>query len=105
MKIEVGKRYRAGVTEGIVLSTTRPFSEFPIVFMDDYGNILFFNTEGISDGEDGGYNLTEIPKSYWINVYRLASPTCYFSKEDADEMADSNRIACVKVLEGEFHEG
>lgn len=39
------------------------------------------------------------PKSGWINVYpsNLASANIYKSKEQADAVAHTNRVACIKI--------
>lgn len=105
MKFEVGKRYRSGDKEGVVLSTTRNDSVYPIVFLQDDGVISCFQSNGRywEDDLDSLFDLQEIPKSMWLNVYDgLAFP--FSSREKADESDQKMttvRLACVEVKEGE----
>jgi hypothetical protein len=105
MKIEVGKRYKSGDEEGVVLSVTRNDPQYPTVFLRDDGKVDYFtiNGECWEEGGDEDLNLQEIPKSYWVNVYDTEA-CLHPTKKEADFRASSHRIACIKVKEGEFHE-
>jgi hypothetical protein len=101
MKIKVGKRYRSGEHEGVVLSTTRNHPDYPVVLLGDNGQIYFFRSDGgcMPSGEYPG-DLQEIPKSYWVNVYETHS-ALHPTRRSADSCAVEKRIACVEVKEGD----
>ena len=103
MKIELGKRYRSGDCEGRVIAVDRNHRTYPIVFLIDTGSISFFTQEGLYKNTPGRYDLQEIPKTYWVNVYPTGDGV-HHTRESADKCADRDRIARIKVMEGEFHE-
>ena len=104
MKIEVGKRYRSGNHEGRVIAVDRNHPDYPIIFLTDLGHTLFFTKEGHYGSIPRGYDLQEIPKSIWLNVYK-DSVFRHSTKESADRYATDNtinkRIACIEVKEGD----
>ena len=101
MKIEVGKRYKSDTKEGVVLSVTRNNSAYPVVFLEDSGDVTFFTIDGKFwiKGTSPKFNLQEIPKTIWINVYE-DSVIQHATREDADTAAYHDRIACVEAREG-----
>lgn len=112
MKIELGKRYRLGKHEGRVIAVDRNHPYYPVVFMQDDGVVSMFTVKGqkfvstvrglqIDPHQD---HLQEIPKTYWVNVYKndaFVHPTRLVADNEADI---ESRLACIKVEEGEFHE-
>jgi hypothetical protein len=75
-----------------------------VVFLADNGDIYTFRADGgyYSSGESS-QDLQEIPKTYWVNIYPT-SDGVHSTREEADNYADRDRIARVKVKEGEYHE-
>lgn len=104
MKIELGKRYRSDNRKGRVIAVDRNHLTHSVVFLIDDGKISTFRADGgyYSFGESN-LDLQEIPKTYWVNVYPT-SDGVHPTRESADKYADRDRIACIKVMEGEFHE-
>lgn len=105
MKIEVGKRYKSGDKEGRVIAVDRNNSAYPVVFLQDDGDVNYFTPSGMMwhSYAENSRNLREIPKTYWINVYPTGTGV-HSTKEEADKWKCSDRLARVKVKEGEFHE-
>ena len=70
----------------------------------------YYNNNYHDDRIDSGNDLINIPeeKELWLNVYdenkRVPFATLRVSKKDADEFADKDRIARIKVTykEGQF---
>jgi len=53
--------------------------------------------------EESGLDLVNVPKTYHLNVYRGCHTIFpYGDREQADRAAGTDRIACVKVTEGQF---
>ena len=101
MKIEVGKRYRSGKYEGRVIAVDCNNPNYPVVFMEDDGSIMGFTSSGKAYAGPA-WDLQEIPKSYWINIYPLDLQEYSFnSREEADKGAESGRLACIEVKEGD----
>lgn len=105
MKIELGKRYISDGSEGVVISTTRNDSVYPVVFLRDDGTIMCFKSDGQywEDELDTNFDLQEIPKSRWLNVYDGLAFT-FSSRKEADDAAKTMttvRLACVEVKEGD----
>lgn len=47
------------------------------------------------------YRVKYTPRVWWMNVYpALGHMVVHATKEGADEAADTNRIECVRVVEG-----
>lgn len=54
------------------------------------------------DNSDWFYDLVEVKprihRERWVNVYRDKTLGFYYSKESADKTAESDRMACVKIV-------
>lgn len=110
MRIEVGDRLQSAGFPGTVIATNRNDHSYPVVFLLDNGMMLFFTATGdyiAGDVSDKDLMpLTPKVKEHWINVSVWNSKviTCaYPTKEKADKDACKDRVACVRVREGEFH--
>ena len=94
--IDIDKKYTFKGAEGTVLSVDRKHKNFPVVWMSDKGEVLFFTSAGHYLSNPN--RLIEVKPTYWVNVY---PPARHFTREDADRAARRYRIACVEVKEGD----
>lgn len=103
MKLEVGKRYRSGDKEGRVIAVDRNHRTHTVVFLTDEGHTCCYTKEGFYNETPGEFDLQEIPKTMWLNVYNgLAFP--FSSRAEADESDQKMttvRLACVEAKEGD----
>ena len=101
MNFEVGKYYKTRVGAKMrCLATDRP-GDFPIILMAENGKIIMVSKTGSyrwTDNEDIISEWKEPLKiSGWVNVCPRAALAFHTSRENADESAASDRIACVYV--------
>jgi len=79
---------------------------YPFVALIDDGKHEFsnrVNCNGVSYSCTD-YDLINAPaqkREFWMNVYEDGASHTYPTKEDADDFAELNRIACVHVTEGD----
>lgn len=74
-----------------------------VVVWDSGGSAWAVSDQGSS--KHGGVFVTMAPKKrvVWVNVYPYTDGArCYETREKADRIASSDRIACIRV---EFEEG
>lgn len=109
MEIKVGDRLQSAGFPGTVIATNRNDPSYPVVFLLDNGMLMFFTDKGdYIAGDVSDKDLMPLTKvqEHWVNVSQWNNKviTCaYPTKEKADKDACKDRVACVKVLEGEFH--
>jgi hypothetical protein len=110
MKIEAGKKYRTREGMVAVVTCINAPGEWPIVgYIMDRGEAYC----AAIWREDGRREpSTEMPhdlisehrekKVGWVNIYATSHPQLLGSKEDADDMAEMGRIACIRI---EYEDG
>lgn len=104
MEIKVGERYQSDGEPGTVIATNRNHDYLTVIFLQDDGEVQCLRSNGgYSTYGPHPKDLKPIPKEHWVNVYPGTAAFAYDTKKEADEGAGASRVACVKVLEGEFH--
>ena len=111
--IDINKKYRTRDGREVRIYSTdteRAKKEVHGAIKDKDGwYMLAWSKNGIFSNVDRNLDLIEVPhrhkRTMWINVYSEEWDYCTAdSKEDADENASNDRIACIKV-ELDFEEG
>lgn len=72
---------------------------------DGRRDIRTYRLDGVRYGDENSPdNLRNVPQrgECWVNIYPIGVPATHHTKEQADEYARSDRIACVRV---EYEEG
>ena len=98
--IDITKTYTFDGESGTVLTTTRPFAGFPVVWMNQEGVLRTFTSEG-RYSVCGLVKLREVRPTRWVNVYTHTVSGPYDSREIAHANAGSLRIACIEFSEGD----
>jgi len=87
-----------------IICTDMKRSDYPIVALTDRGDYEvcdLFTIDGTCSlsAEPHKNNLINVPEKHtvYINMYPDGREFSYASREEADECAATNRIACVKV--------
>lgn len=104
--IEMGKQYRTGHGDDVRILCTDGPEPCPVIgYRLPDGEPLRWTANGAFriDGIDSEYDLIEVkPKIVrWLNLYSHTG-CVHQSREQADDGADDNRIACIRI---EFEEG
>ena len=94
--ISMDKKYTFKGQHGRLLAIDRPGPR-PVVWMKEDGTLFTFTEDGGSM-LDKPVRLQEVKPEKWVNVYPDEE---HESKERADKLAGTDRIACVKFTEGE----
>jgi len=111
--IEMGKEYRTRLGERVKLVTVSGCSDTHPVIGEFLGDSAWFVMSWTKDGcavagELSVRDLIEVKPVLvlegWINVDKAGVTGFFFSRENADQFAYDNRIACVHIRQ-EYKEG
>ncbi len=88
----------------VTLVTVKGRGDYPVIgYVGDNTDLSQWNLQGNKPGRgedpDGLENAPQrIQREYWVNVYESHDTLCaYTSKHEADQFANDNRFACVKI--------
>lgn len=110
MTVDINKKYQTRDGEKVRIYCTDGGGDYPV-----HGAIWNINTEEwlsfqwtsegkFHNGAEDDFDLFEVKprihRERWVNVYRDKTLGFYYSKESADKCAESDRMACVKVVIG-----
>ena len=105
MKIELGKQYRTRDGREVRIYAVDGGGDWPVhgAYMHgDTWRIISWTAEGSVYSHKTDTDLIEVPprikRKVWVNVYRTMSGIgAHYSKDQADEAAFLDRIACVEI--------
>jgi len=110
---DLGKYFRTRGGEKVCLTGFRvqnPFTdeviEYPIIVSFEHGKEMFLTTNGyrISSRTISIRDIVaewKEPREWWVNIYEEGPSILQPTKKEADESCTPQRIACIKVTEGE----
>ena len=109
--IDISKKYKTRAGEDVRIYAVDGGGGSPIhgaVYTNDAWRIMLWDADGLRLGNMlPDLDLIEVKprhkRTLWVNVYETTA-TVYGTREQADDDADSDRTACIKV-ELDFEEG